>query len=127
MSQYTVKPDDKHGPPVEVPAFVIEVQAESALEGLLAMLEPAQAEAAEAKQRFDSLKDQIKSEVSGQAPGRERIIIRSRFLSRDWVMRSQESWLIDSKMLKAKEPLKWVEYAYKRVAWYLEATKAPKS
>jgi hypothetical protein len=126
MSQYDGKPNG-YGPPAEVPPFDIEVEPESKLEGLVAMLENAQSEAKAAEERFKGLKDQIKSEVSALAPGRERIVIHSKYLAKPWVMRSQESWNLDSKMLKAKEPLTWVKYATKRVTWFLEASKDAKT
>lgn len=124
MSQYDVKPGSNYGPPLAVPPFEIQVEPESRLEGLLAQLEEAKAEADESAKRFKAIKDDIKSEVSGMAPGRERILLKCSYLSRPWVMRSQESWQIDSKMLKAVEPLTWVKYAKKVQAWYLEVAKS---
>lgn len=125
MSQFDGKPS-QYGPPVEVPPFEIHVEPNSQLEAWISLLESAQAEAKEANDRFNGLKDQIKSAVSEMAPGRERIIIKSPYLSKPWVMRSQQSWNLDSKMLKAKEPLIWVKYAAKRITWFLEATKEAK-
>lgn len=113
-------------PDLQIPDFELEVVAESRLEGLLALLESAQAEDREAHKRYEDLKDNIKVEVQALAPGRPRVIIKSRFLSQPWIMRNQASWRFDSKMLKAVDPRTWVQYATQTHAWYLEAVRKPR-
>jgi len=127
VTQYAVQPGAKTGPPAEVPPFELEVEPESRLEGLLADLEQAVAVTKEAQSIEKRIKDDIKTEVTGRAPGRERIIIKSKFLTVPWVLRWQDSWIIDSKMLKAVEPLLWVKYAKKKTTCYLEASRKPKA
>lgn len=133
MSQYEAQPAAKTGPPVTVPPFELDVDTLAVnspqglkLETMLAMLENAKADADEAAGRFRDLKSDIKAEVTGLVPGRERIILKSRFLSAPWIVRSQESWVIDSKMLKAVDPFTWAKFAKKTQAWYLEAIKGKK-
>lgn len=126
MSQYEVQPGAKAGPPATVPPFEIIAEPESKLEGLLADLEQAVAVSKEAQAIERRIKDDIKTEVSGRAPGRERIIIKSKYLSTPWTMQWRERWTIDSKMLKAVEPLIWVKFAKKQTACFLEVQRKPR-
>lgn len=134
MSQYDVPPDAKIGPPATVPPFELDVDTLAInnppvrkLEAMLALLDDAKADADESAARFRDLKSDIKAEVTGLVPGRERIVINSRFLRAPWIVRSQESWVIDSKMLKAMDPFTWAKFAKKTQAWYLEAVKGKRS
>jgi hypothetical protein len=88
----------------------------SRLEELQARYDDAEAQAKEAAERFEAVKNGIKTELAAMAPGALVIALAGRVpLTLSW----KTSWRLDSKTLKADDPLTYVRYAKQSGYWEL--------
>lgn len=102
---------------------VIEPKPDSRLEQLVAMYEQAKDEAAAADQRLKMLKDSIKAELVMAAPGSNRILLHSDYLSSPYRLVARSQRRCDTKSLKSVEPAIWERFAYDSTSWYFEVDK----
>lgn len=76
----------------------------------------AKAEYDAAKERLDSLKAEIKTEMTAAAPGIEKVDLEGPVPL--W-LRYKTTWRLDSKQLKLDHPRIWVAYATQSGSWDL--------
>ncbi len=106
------------------PPFAVTAQPGSRLEELLAAYEPLKAAAEEAAERFKSLTDAIKNEITAACPdGTARVSIAGTpglpRLTMAWI----KSWRVDSRKLKEEQPYLWVKYSKESSYWELRESK----
>lgn len=103
---------------------ILTAEPGSRLEELLAMYEPLKAAAEEAASRFKAVTDALKAELPALAPEGTAAITLSGVpglpvLHQTWV----ETWRLDSKQLKADDPVTYVRYAVKGGHWEVRAAR----
>jgi hypothetical protein len=110
------------GTPAPRPApFRLVPQPGSRLYELQALLEAARAAAAEAEARAKAVADGIKAEAVAQAPpGTESVIIAGRPGVREWCCHYVRSWRLNSKRVKAEQPVLYAAYAVESGTWKVD-------
>lgn len=100
---------------------VVQPEANSRLEQLLASYDDAKSEYEAAEARFKGIKDSIKVELVAAAPGHTKVFVSCEYLSRPLQLSARTEWRVDVKLLKAEGPELYVQYAKQSVSWRLEA------
>jgi hypothetical protein len=102
----------------------VQIESGTRLEQLYSQYAALQAAADEATKRFDALKDAIKRELSQAAP--EALAISGDCASVGLTLELSfvESWRLDAKAMKEKDPGLYVTYAKKTGAWVLKRGRA---
>lgn len=107
-------------PAVEQPPVAIVPGQGSRLEQLHALYADLKEKADAAAAEFRTVSDAIKAELAQQAPGHERVELRGE-AGPALRLTYTESWRIDSRKLKAEDPVTYASYAKKSSAWVLKA------
>lgn len=94
----------------------------SRLSQLHAAYTDAKAAADEAASRLKGITDSIKAELTAQAPNKTRLVLKSGN-GPALALTYAESWRVDTKRLKAENPLVYVTYAVKGGSWSLRAVR----
>lgn len=106
------------GPPV------VHAPAESRLEALCAEYAAIKPEADELAKRLKDVVDGIKAETMAAAPeGETSVVLRSAALPDAYRVHAVESMALDTRRLKAEDPLTYASYTAKRVSWRLDKIK----
>lgn len=108
----------------QVPVAQAVVQPGGRLEDLLATYAHLKPEVDELTARLKSVTDAIKVELTAQAPGVSKIDVAHEALPTPLRLSYVESWRLDSKRLKAENPLVYVTYASKGGRWELRGISA---
>lgn len=106
-------------PSPTTPMPTIAPEPDSRLDFLCAEYEQIRAAYEEAKARFDEITDGLKSELAKAAPGHGKVLLASPYLNSMLKLELRERWTVDSKRLKAEDPLTYVQYAKQAASWYL--------
>jgi hypothetical protein len=93
----------------------------SRLEALLAEYERLKPLVDAARARLKAITDAVKVEGTAAAPDASRVDITSPVLSTPLRLQARTSWRMDTKRMKAEDPLLYVRYAYQSTAWELRA------
>lgn len=101
----------------------VAVEPGTRLADLLAMYDHLKAQADEAGQRFDTVKNAIKAELAAAAPGAPQVDVAHSALTQPLRLSYVESWRLDAKRMKAEAPETYVRYAAKSGSWQLRGVK----
>lgn len=107
--------------PIQAPISTVTPTVDSRLEQLLASYDEAKSAFEGARERFDGIKDGIKSELATAAPNSEKVEVASQYLDRPLRMSYRLEWRVDTRRLKDEQPATYVEYARQIGSWRLEA------
>lgn len=100
---------------------VVQPEADSRLEALVAQYDQAYAASKAATDALKTITDGIKAELAKAAPDQTSIDLTSPLLAKPLRMSAVTSWRIDAKKLKAEQPALYVTYAVQSTAWKLAA------
>ena len=115
---------DPNAPLAAVPGPpVVRAEADSRLDQLVALFDQLDAEAKAAAARLDETKKAIKTELANRHPEAEEVLLVAPSLRTPLRFYAQTKWTIDSKALKAKDPVTWVRWAKESTVWYLARSK----
>lgn len=95
-------------------------EPESRLAQLVAQYDLSLAERDKAKEAHDAIVAGIKSELANAAPGESSVDVASPELTQPLRLIAVESWRVDSKLLKDREPETYVRYAKQSTSWTLK-------
>jgi hypothetical protein len=105
------------------PPVRAQVEPGSRLEDLLATYAHLKPQADEAATRLKSVTDAIKAELQALAPDATRIEVAHEALPQALRLSYIESWSLDTKALKAEDPVTYVRFARKGGKWELRGVK----
>jgi hypothetical protein len=117
-------PVDKptEAPPDALP--VVAAEPGSRLESLLAEYERLKPLVDAAAAQLKTITDGIKTEATTAAPDTPKVDITSPVLAAPLRLQAKTSWRLDTRRMKAENPLLYVTYAYESTAWELRAVSA---
>lgn len=93
---------------------------DSRLAQLCSQYDLAKAEADKAAETLKAITDGIKHElVALLPPGADRVDLDTPLLARPMRFQSVQTWRVDTKRLKAEDPLAYVKYAVQGTSWKL--------
>lgn len=75
----------------------------------------------QAMRSFEQIKDAIKAELANAAPGETRVDLVGEVLDCPLRMTVQQRWYVDTKGMKAADPLTYVKWAKQRTVYDLRA------
>jgi hypothetical protein len=109
--------------PADAPP-VVAAEPGSRLEALLAEYERLKPLTDAAVAQLKTVTDGIKVEVTAAAPDAATVDITSPALGTPLRLQARTSWRLDTKRMKAENPLLYVAYAVQSTAWELRAVSA---
>jgi len=101
------------------PPTVLEAEPGTRLAELAARYDEAKALADESAKALKAITDAIKVELEAAAPGNPKVDLHAQGLARPLRMSWVERWDLDTKALKAADPVTYVTYAKKSGRWQL--------
>jgi hypothetical protein len=101
----------------------VTVEPGSRLDDLLALYDQLKAQADEAEQRFETVKNAVKAELAAAAPGAPQVDVAHPALAQPLRLSYVEAWRLDAKRMKAEAPELYVTYAAKSGSWQLRGVK----
>jgi predicted phage-related endonuclease len=106
------------------PTVRIDIEHGSRLAGLLATYAELKPQVDELSNRLKTVTDAIKTEATAQAPGAQAIDLEHEALATPLRLTYVEQWRVDSKRLRAENPLLYVQYATKVGMWQLRGARS---
>lgn len=103
--------------------YTVVADPDTRLAQLHASYADAKARADEAAKQLKAITDAIKVELNTAAPEETRVELRGD-AGPGLVLRYTERWTLDSKKMKAEDPLTYVRYARKGGSWSLSQVRA---
>jgi len=110
--------------PIPVPTPVVTPTPDSRLDQVTAEWARLKPQLEELTKRVDELSKAIKTETMAAAPeGSSEVILRHPSLDTPYRVHPVETWRLDSKSMKAADPVAYVRWSKKSTSWRLDPVK----